>query len=58
MFEFFENLNNTRSDSPFLLVQSYIHFVARGCLGWVAKALDSAGLHAEVIKKCRMFGKV
>jgi hypothetical protein len=22
MFEFFENLNNTRSDSPFLLVQS------------------------------------
>jgi hypothetical protein len=24
MFEFFENLNNTRSDSPFLLVQSYM----------------------------------
>jgi hypothetical protein len=24
MFEFFENLNITRSDSPFLLVQSYL----------------------------------
>jgi hypothetical protein len=25
MFKFFENLNNTRSDSPFLLVQSYLY---------------------------------